>query len=400
MQANYHIAMVSHQEISLDELGGLSVKHSNDDGLFASLKEIKTALAADELYYLNTCNRVLFLVCRDQSLTDQEKESLFNGRNPSDIKTFSGKLAIQHLFEVASSIHSLVIGEREIIKQIRDAYEKQLNHSLSGDRIRLLIEQTIRTAKKIYANTRIGEKPVSVVSLAVKKFLAFNLPLDAKFLFVGAGDSIELMHKHLSKKGYRDFTVFNRTEEHAKTLAAKIGGTGSALDQLKGHTEKVHCVVACTGAQDPTVLEENLPASLKDRISEVVWIDLGLPADLDSAIIDAAGAKYLGLDSLKSLAKENLSFRVKEVTIAQDLLAKSLLEFEQLLELRQIELAFKGIPAEIKTIKEKALLEVFAKEMETLDENSISVIKKMMDYMERKCIGIPMKVAKEVALKN
>jgi len=400
MQTTFHIVSVSHQQVPIDELGGYGLQVSDAQPLAKKLKNIKQLLQADELYYLNTCNRTLFLICRDDAPSLAECALLFEGQDLAPLCHYSGLVAIRHLFEVASSVHSLVVGEREIIKQIRDAYRDQLPWGISGDRVRMLVEQTVRTAKKVYADTRIGEKPVSVVSLAVKKLLARNLPKSAEFLLVGAGDTIRLVLKHLTKKGFKNFTIYNRTAEHAQTLAVGLNCDGHAIEQLRRHSQTVDCVIACTGAQQPTVTHETLPQHILAHTNKTVWIDLGLPADISTQIRDEAATNYIGLESLQSLAKENMAFRQKEVKQAGMITEKKLIEFQQSLGLRNIEVAFQKIPTKIKSVKEKALQEVFAKDMETLDDKSIQVINKMMDYMEKKCISIPMKVAKEVALKN
>ncbi len=400
MQATFHIAMVSHQEISLDNLGSYALQVSENQTLEDRLSDLKEALAAEELYYLSTCNRTLFLICRKQELSLPELSLLFSGQDLAPIGQYSGLAAVQHLFEVASSMHSLVVGEREIIKQIRDAYRDQLPWGMTGDRVRLLIEQTVRAAKKVYADTRIGEKPVSVVSLAVKKLMQHNLPKSAKFLLVGAGDTIQLVLKHLTKKGYKNFTIYNRTADHAQVLAKNLNCNGYDLKQLNQHPDQIDCLIACTGAQDPTVRKETLPDHVLRQIHETVWIDLGLPADIDKVIGDEAVQNYIGLSSLRSLSIENMAFRKKEVSQAEIIISEKLREFRQLLELRNIEVAFQKIPTKIKSVKEKAIQEVFAKDLESLDPDTMQVINKMMDYMEKKCISIPMKVAKEVALKN
>ncbi len=384
----------------MEELGVYGIVHDGPDQLRQALERLKLTLQLEEIFYLTTCNRVLFCTIREQALSADEKAQLFPRGAQQHVISHSGENAVRHLFEVASSIHSLVVGEREILKQLRDAYDMQSSWDTVGDSIRLLIQSTVRTAKRIYAKTRIGEKPVSVVSLAVKKFMERSLPMDSHFLLVGAGESMDLVLKHLAKKGYRNFTVFNRSLDRAVQLIQSIQGSAHLLKDLSDHEGPVDCIIACTGAHEPTVRLDQMPKRAHGRLSDIVWIDLGIPADVSQDIIDAVGDQYLGLTTLKELANENLNFRRKEVTRAEHILLASLAEFKELLQLRSIEVAFKDIPIAIKEVKQKAIQEVFAKEMEELDVDARSVINKMMDYMEKKCIGIPMKVAKEIVAQN
>ena len=125
-----------------------------------------------------------------------------------------------------------------------------------------------------------------------------------------------------------------------------------------------------------------------------IWLDLGVPPDVDVAIQKAFPDRFIGIRSLRELAQANMELRVQEISHANQILDESMQTFEALLYERRVEKAFRLIPDEIKGVRHKAVQEVFRKELETLDEDTRKLVLRMLDYMEKKCISIPMKAAK------
>ena len=397
MLSNFHILTVSHQETALERLPLFGISYSDDQELKQILHEKKKKHGLQELYYLSTCNRVLYLFVTEQEIGKSFIADFFSGAT-DEVRQFSGDDAILYLFQVASSIHSMVVGEREIITQIRTAYEQQVKWSLPGDNIRLVIQQTVRAAKRVYAETRIGEKPVSVVSLAVSKMLDFELPKSATIIMVGAGQTNKLMVSHLLKKGYSNINVYNRSLSKAQDLVGRTRGTAGTLEDLELIDDGFDCLIACTGALKPTVSLALAKKMTREKITEKIWVDLGLPGDLDPEIQACSPARMINLPGLKKLSKVNMGFRKNEIDSANHILNELLESFKQIIYRRRIERAFKQIPNEIKTIKDKALLEVFKSDLEMMDNHTKDVVSRMMDYMEKRCISIPMKAAKEASL--
>jgi glutamyl-tRNA reductase len=397
MLSNFKILTVTHKQVDLADLPSYQLS-GGDEREHLQLGELQKALACEELYYLNTCNRVLYLIITDRVISDQHLEILFPRGEKDKITFFQGEDAVLHLFEVASSIHSLVLGEREILKQIRDAYDKQFAWGIAGDNIRLLIQRTVRTAKKIYSDTRIAERPVSVVSLAVIRLLQFNLSKDAHFVLLGAGDTIALLLKHLKKKGFSNFHIYNRTLERAENLAASLGGAYSPLSDLASHEAAFDCLIAGTGSDRPLVTSEIFDKLANGTGHEKVWMDLSVPNNLSPVVRETYPDRFVGIDSLKKEATENMKARKSEIDKVNRILLDAVEAFQQLFYRRRVERAFTQIPNEIKTIKRKAISEVFRKDLDTLDPKAKDVVEKMMNYMEKKCISVPMKAAKKALI--
>jgi len=395
---NIHILTVSHKEVELDKVPEYGLQCVDDKELKATLHALKQQHQLTELYHLSTCNRVIYMFVTPRAINHDFIVKFLGCSDCKPVKYVQGEKAIQYLFEVASSIHSMVVGEREIITQLRKAYEEQMRWGLTGDNIRIAVQHAIRAAKKVYANTKIGEKPVSVVSLAVRSLAKYELDQNAGIVLVGAGSTNQLILRHLTKAGFRNISIYNRTLARAQTLAKDVKGKVGTLDELVRHDLPFKCLIACTGAPNATVSYDMLKEMMPNDLNEIVWIDLGLPADLDEQIQAQFSENLISLQSLQALSKENVGIRQQEIKKADEILSEALEGFKQTAFRRRIEKAFILIPEEIKEIKEKAMTEVFRRDMEEVDTNTRALIDKMMNYMEKKCISIPMKAAREARL--
>ncbi|MEM9820187.1 MAG: glutamyl-tRNA reductase [Bacteroidota bacterium] len=400
----YHIITVTHRNTKLNALGHFAMQSEEAD-LKADLEALKAKFALSELLYLATCNRIMYLFDCEQTVDTDFIAAFFCKINPAfsaipasdfaeKVSVYHGEEAIQHLLEVAASIDSLVVGEREILRQLRDAYDRCLNWGLTGDSIRLAIKVAIESAKEVYAQTRIGEKQVSVVSLAIQKLLKANLPKVARILLVGAGQTNMLVTKFLLKHGYTNVVVFNRSLDKAEQLAEMLGSKALPLNALELYQEGFDCMIVCTGSNEPIIKASLYEKLLQGEQDQKLLVDLAIPNNIAGDVVDRFDTQYIEIEGLRSLAKENLNFREQEVVKGKALLARQIESFELTYQQRQIEKAMRGVPAEIKAVKAHAVNEVFKKDLESLDEQAQSVVARILDYMERQCISIPMKAAK------
>lgn len=402
MLENYKILTITHKNTNLNKLGQYVISDVSKE----KLEALKDAFGLDELLYLSTCNRVMYFFVTSNTYTAHFQKSFFQAVNPElsngslsclpdIVEYFDGREALNHLFEVASSMNSLVVGEREILRQLREAYDKCYEWDLTGDNIRLAMKVAIETAKGVYANTRIGEKPVSVVSLAIQKLLASKTAKDARILLVGAGQTNKLVSKFLHKHGFSNVAVFNRTLEKAQALATLVGGEAYPLSDLDTYGQGFDCMIVCTGATKAMVDTELYAQLLNGETDEKLVIDLAIPNNIEAQVMEQFNVRYIEIEDLRQLASENLSFREKEVEHGRKIISKKLEEFDMLFQERQIELAMKAVPAEIKKVKAHAMNNVFKKELETLDHQTLDLLERMMTYMEKRCISIPMQAAKK-----
>lgn len=405
--SNLKIIAFTHKITDLNDIGKL---HIEENILQNRLQFLKRNSGLDELLYLSTCNRVEFIISNTESITPNFLKKFFTAFNPdwsdSDItwainnaKVFENDEAFLHLFNVASSLDSLVVGEREIITQVRNAYDKCNRLGLTGDLIRLAIKKTVEVAKDVYTHTNIARNPVSVVSLAYRKLRELNVKQDARFLIIGSGVTNTTMAKYLKKHKFANFTIFNRTLSNAQKLAEELNGTAYTLSELRNFKDGFDIIVTCTGAAESIITPEIYKSLVGDDKSKKVVIDLAIPNDLDAEIADNYDVNLIAINNLQEVAKENLLAREQEMQACHIIIEKNINEFKQLLKTRKVELAMSEVPKKVKKIRETAN-EIFAKELLNLDSESKEVLDKILSYMEKKYISVPMKMAKAILIED
>lgn len=408
MLQNFQIIAFTHANLDVTMIGNLHI----EDGQFESrLNAVKSHFSWSEFLFLSTCNRVeMAFVGPAMDTVDKRLELLTFMYPDLDASTrvelaeksnyFQKDKAVDHLFRVASSIDSMVVGEREIITQVRNAYEKCASHQLTGDFIRLVVKQTIAIAKKVYTETDISKKPVSVVSLAYQRMKELNIPLDARFLVVGAGVTNTTLSRFLKKHGYSKFTVFNRTFSKAESLAAELKGRAFSLKELPQYTEGFDVLIACTGTDHHLVTPELYKTLLMNETDKKLVIDIAIPQDLDPTIINEHNVHHISVSSLQKISDQNLKERSSEIVKVEQMIDEALNDFQNIHRERNVELAMREVPQTVKQIRSTAMNEVFRNELETLDDNSKELLEKIIGYMEKKYMSVPMKMAKEILLKN
>ncbi|MCD6016904.1 MAG: Serine carboxypeptidase [Bacteroidetes bacterium] len=405
---SFKIISLTHKLAPLELIGKLHLDENHQQDYLGGLK---IRMDLKELMFLSTCNRVEFIVNTDREISTVFLSDLFYSVNSrlteNDLTqliektiTYEGDAALTHLFEVSASLDSLVVGEREIITQVRKAYEFCNLLGLTGDTIRLAIKQTIETAKQVYTDTDIAKNPVSIVSLAYRQLRSLGIKNNARIVFIGAGETNSNMAKYLKKHQYANFTVFNRTLANSEKLAKDLNGKARDLSRIEDFNEGFDVLITCTASQDAVVTEKIYQSLLAGETQKKVIIDLALPSDVDKAVIESNDIFYIDIESLKKQAADNLLKRESEIEACKTIIFQKVEEFKQLFQERKIELAFGEIPKQIKYIKETALNEVFAKEMNSLDPQGKEVLDKVLSYMEKKYNALAIKTAKKVFLEE
>jgi glutamyl-tRNA reductase len=411
MLAGYHLITLTHRDALLEDISKSAIIADAPLLLKEQLFSLKGKMGWEELMYLSTCNRVMYFFYTtnntSENIAQELLESIRLDLSAQQIATIAAKMqvihgaeAIQHVFEVASSIDSLVVGEREILRQMRQAYEQCAEWQLTKDNIRLAMRSTIETAKEIYTNTSIGEKSVSVVSLAFETMMKQKINKDARFLIVGAGQTNNLFSKFLLKKGFTNVAVFNRSIEKACEIAKNFDGKCFLLSELEHYSEGFDVLVVCTASSEAIINDDIYQKLLSGEKNAKVVIDLSVPNNVAQQVVENYPIKYIDIESLRETAKKNQQYRAQESEKGKDIIARRIIEYRQLWHERQVEISLNHIPSEIKAIKEKAVKEVFRKDFEALAPEAQALMLQMLDYMEKKCVAIPMKTMKSIALKH
>lgn len=407
MLDGYHILTLTHRNAPLEAIGQAIVPA---DDAQQRLCELKSRFGWSELLYLSTCNRVMYLFYSpsavDETFIGEAVSLIRPGLAGSEVAFIASRMrllhgaeAINHLFEVAGSLDSLVVGEREIIRQLREAYDRSHEWGLTGDHLRLLMRFTIETAKEIYSQTGIGEKALSVVALAFMAMQKANLAKDARIVMIGAGQTNELFSKFLLKNGFQHVTIFNRTLEKAEALARSFQqGRGLPFDALEHYSEGFDALIVCTGATQAVVTHSLYRSLLAGEDSRKVVVDLSVPNNVDKSILSLFPVRFIEIEDLRNTARENLAHREREKIKAEAIISQRIYAFRELWHERQIERSLAHIPDEVRSVKERAIEEVFAKDFAKLDPAAQELVRNMMGYMEKKCVAIPIKAAKAIAL--
>lgn len=403
-----HIVAFTHRNLSVNEIGELHIEDGNQKDRLSYLKNV---MQLDEIMFLSTCNRVEFIFSTKQVVNvdflnrffselypdlSEEKDKRFSSAG----YVFSGINAVEHILSVASSVDSMIVGEREIITQVRTAFDACRKMNLTGDLIRILIRHTIETAKKVYTETGIAKKPVSVVSLAYHKLRDMNVPLDSRILIIGAGVTNTNMSRFLRKHGFTNFNVFNRTFEKAEKLAADLHGEAHPLAALTTFDRGFDIIITCTGSENHILTPTIYTNLLKGETVRKVVIDIAIPQDLSPEIIAEHNVTHISVSVLQEISNENLKERSKEIQHVEEIIGEALFEFQHIYRARSIELAMRAVPNMVKEIRSTALNEVFKNELNELDSNSRETLEKVIGYMEKKYMSMPMVMAKEILLKN
>lgn len=406
-----HILALTHQRLPLEAIGRF---HLPEGTLRATGRRLADAGLVEECFFITTCNRAeLILIAPTdgvciESLLQQWRPELEAADHDLALRAavlHSGADAVRHLIGVASSLESLVIGEREILAQVRERYEQARAAGLTGDGLRLLMKQVVASAKRVYTETGIASRPVSVVSLAYRALRDRGVRKDARFLIIGAGKTCADMCLYLAKHGYKDLHIFNRTLSKAEALVAQVGGEAYPLDTLTAFDEGFDVIVSGIGRGTPIVdaplvdllrAADTRPHDLRMPIP--VLVDLALPHDIDRTCMGGAPAHLIRIEDLQQQAETNRAARHQELGACLSIVDEGVAEFEVMARERGVERAMAHVPEAVKALRDRAVNEVFAADIARLDPDARAVLDKVLDHLERKYISVPMKLAKQVIL--
>ncbi len=402
------IIAFTHKHIDLKALGKLVICEQTLDD---RLRNIQSKLNIKEIFYVGTCNRVEFvftsadhvdkafitefLTVLDMGLPQEYMEQFVE-----NVSTYEKVEAFNHLLRTSCSLESLVVGEKEILAQVRKAYEACRIAGFTGDYMRMIMNRVVKTAKEVYTHTNIAKNPVSIVSLAYRKLRQLNMSPNSRLLIIGAGETNKNIAQYLKKHKYANFSVFNRTIEKAECLAKDLNGIAYPLAALETYDKGFDVIITCTGAVEPIITEEIYAKLLNGETGKKVIVDLAIPNDTAAGVIENFPVHYIEVETLKEIARKNIQERYDELINAEHIIDANIKDFELVLRQRKIEIAMSDVPKKIKEIRHTAINGVFANEINTLDDNSRAVLERVMDYMEKKCISVPMVLAKEILVKN
>jgi glutamyl-tRNA reductase len=284
-----------------------------DHSVPAALEALRGLASVREVVLLSTCNRTeLYAVADD----DGRALDAWLADHPGDdarhdlgayLYRHEDANAVRHLFRVATGLDSLVLGEPQILGQVKQAWAAARGAGTLGGQLDRLFQQAFVAAKRARTDTRIGVNPVSVASTAVRLAQAsFSRPEDAVVLLVGAGETIELVARHLSQSKVKRLLVANRTLAHAQDLASRHGGVALPLEELQRHLAEADIVFSATASRDPVITRTQVEAALGQRRHRpMLLLDLAVPRDIEPAVAKLRDAFLYTIDDLERAVEEN-----------------------------------------------------------------------------------------------
>ena len=299
-----------------------------EDALAGALTELTGDTGIDEAAILSTCNRTE-IYCNLDS-TDQawpiDWFSGFHGCRKNELGdylyTHPGAGAVKHVLRVASGLDSMVIGEPQVLGQLKQAYQTAMDAGSIGKMLNRLFQHSFKVAKDVRSNTMIGNHPVSVAYAAVRLARQIFGDLSRQtVLLVGAGETIELAAKHLHDNGLQKMIVANRTLGRAYNLAQQYSAYTITLEEIPRHLDEADIIISSTASPAPLLRRDMMEAALRQRKHRPVFIlDIAVPRDVEAAVGEMEDVYLYTVDDLKGIIDDNIKTRREAVRQAEQII--------------------------------------------------------------------------------
>jgi glutamyl-tRNA reductase len=372
------------------------------DAIPAALDALRGLPSVHEVALLSTCNRTELY-----AVTDDDGVALADwlATHPDDagdlhayLYRHAGADAVRHLFRVATGLDSLVLGEPQILGQVKDAWATARASGSLGNQLDRLFQQAFATAKRARTDTRIGANPVSVASTAVRLAQeSFARLEDATVLLIGAGETIELAARHLVQAKTRRLLVANRTLAHAQDLATRHGGYALALTELDRHLAEADVVISATAARDPILHKAQVATALASRRHRpMLLLDLAVPRDIASDVADLKDIFLYTVDDLERAIEDNRRSRREAANEAEAIVELQVARYVEALGASTRTEPLKRLRAHGEAAKSEALAK--AKQQLAAGENPDAVLDFLAHTLTNKLLHAPTVALREAAM--
>ncbi len=360
-----------------------------------------------EMVYIATCNRMeLYFVSphiedatqRVIHLLEQFAGLTRDRFEPVLYKKYH-KEAVRHLLCVASSLDSMVIGENEIVGQVKDWYRWATQHNTTGTILNKLFHQAFRTAKRVRTETEIARNPLSIAFIAVE--LAKKIFEDLskhRVLLIGAGEMAELILKYLTKFKIGTVILANRSLHNAQRIANEINqdATIITLAEIIETIPRVDIIISSAGAHHYVLTKDMVQEALKKRTQPLFLIDIAVPRNIDPAAGHIRDVFLYNIDDLKSIADENLKNRLNETKLAYQMIEADTEEFLHWYESLQIVPLIAKIQKTFETIRNDELKKYRRRKLKHLEDKDFAIIEELTRQIMTKTLHIPISYLKEL----
>lgn len=311
------------------------------ENMEAALQALLTLSGIEEAAILSTCNRTeLYLIGPDGDQPDRERLvshwlAEYHHMSLSDfdgcLYAHTGAAGIRHMMTVASGLDSLVLGEPQILGQMKSSYAVAKEAGSLGGSLERAFQQVFALAKRVRTDTAIGENPVSVAYAAVSLTQhIFSQLKRCRALLIGAGETIELVATHLRDKGVEQLVIANRTLDRARELADRFGAEAVLLSDIPEQLKNIDIVVASTASQLPILGKGTVESALKKRKHRpMLMVDIAVPRDIEAEVAELADVYLYTVDDLREIVDENRKARVHEARKADGIIDAAVAECQR-----------------------------------------------------------------------
>ncbi len=371
-----------------------------------ALKTLLNSEGIEEGVILSTCNRCEIYVIIPQNNAIREKLDIFflqthpalSANELAQFYYYEGYEAIKHLFSVASGLNSMVIGEPQILGQVKDAFNHAFDTGATGIYLNRLFQLAFQTAKQVRTETAITEGAVSVSFAAVKMALKIFKDLRSKrALLIGSGETGELVAQNLKKFNIGKLLITNRTLEKAEKLANRLGGEAYPFDRITTLLNEVDLVVGATGSPDYVVTANDVKQALSNRDSRPLFmIDIAVPRDFDPEINRINNVFLSDIDALKIIVESNLEKRHQAVSQAQVIIEAKINEYQQWKNSLEFKPTIISLRNKLQNIREDEL----ARHCRHATPDELATIERVTQGLLNKILALPMLKIHDCSTKN
>lgn len=397
MLESFKVIALNHKATDVSNIGCFTASQDDQDSVTKDLHKIE---GVEEVMYLSTCNRVEVWMHTNRSVSDQAiKEVLYNGccfgqffNLEKDFFQLEGELALLHMVNVSCSLDSMIVGEREIFGQLRRSFLKGNQIGSIGRNLNFVMRKITEISKEVYSKTQIANQKVSVASIACHELRKFiELPEETALSLIGAGETIQLVSKYLKNHSFKSIQGYNRTLSNLIAVQEILPDIiTNILDGNTINLEQSDLIITCTGSINPIITKASF---LRDR--SYVVLDLAVPSDCTDEVKQLSQVKYIGVEELKEISKNNIKERLKDLAAASDIAHKGWEELILFLKERSALDQNQEVFTSIKTLfKDKVL----HKEMSLLNGKEKQDFEKILGYMEKKLTQIPALLSKKILI--
>ncbi len=323
---------------------------------------LKKNVGVEGLMLLSTCNRTEIYFEFENHIGKENKFIHSIVKELADFRKFKDSLSphlmmvsgsykvSKHLFRLVSGLESMIIGEFQIVEQLKDAYDFSYKHKMLGPILKRMFQKSLETGKFIRTNTKIGKGAVSVSYAAVEKIHKDLNISNPKFLCVGLGETSQLSIRHLHQKGYPNLKITNRTNKKASEFASELGYSSVDFSSFKEELKKVDVAIFSTSSKNPLLSKNEVEKIMSERDNELLMIDLSVPRNIPDSCNKIGNVKLINVDGLKDVVNVNYKKRKAEVKKAEKFIDDFLSEFDDWTNSRQLRPSILSIKNQIKDI--------------------------------------------------